>query len=168
MSDPNWDAGIEITVMAKPDHGYWTKALDYIDASKRLMFVVEDERNAPQGQQAPAAGQAGGGAAAQAQKEPNKWSYASDKTCAADGDPKAPLNPANCLLSDAPPGSLIAKIGGSIAGKSDGVKSFIVGSFCVFDLDDKTKGPLYLTMNTDFMSSAERKGILVVRIFRSA
>lgn len=157
MADPNWDLGVNVVVLAKPRYGYWTKALDYVDASKRLKFVVEDTRQVPVQQQ----GQLD-------VTVPNKWNYAVEKQCTADGDPKAPINPANCLLPDAPPGALIAKIGGSTAGKGDGLKLFIVGSFCVFDLDDKTKGTLYLTMNADPMSSLERSGQLSVKIYCSA
>jgi hypothetical protein len=105
---------------------------------------------------------------AQPETEANKWLYAPEKRCTADGDPKAPINPANCLLPDAPPAALIAKIGGSIAGKSDGMKCFVVGSYCVIDLDEKTKGSLYLTMNADPMSELDRSGQLVVKIYRSA
>jgi len=172
MADPNWDSGKEVKVPAQPVRGNWTCALEYVDASKRLKFVVDEMRNSE-----PAAPALGAAAAAevgvQAQvnapaQEPNKWSYAKDKECGADGDPKAPVNPSNCLITDAPPGSLIAKVGGSVAGKtSDGVKSFVVGSFCVVDLDDKTKGTLYLTMNADPMGSLTRSGYLRVRVFCS-
>jgi hypothetical protein len=146
MADPNWDTAESTVVPARPDHGYWTKIFDYVDAPRRLKFEVP-ETNA-QGLQ-------------------NQWSYAPQKTCFADGDYKAPVNPANCLFADAPPGALIGKIGGSKAGKSDGSKLFVVGSFCVLDLDDKTKGPLYLTMNADPMSSLERSGELSIMIYRS-
>ena len=159
MTDPNWESLREVVVPAKPGHGFWTKVLDYVDASKRLQFVVEDERDAPPvppGQQPP-----------QPDRVPNKWSYAPEKLCTADGDPKAPINPANCLLVDAPPGALIAKIGGSTAGKNDGIKVFVVGSFCVVDLDEKTKGALYLTMNADPMSSLDKRGELSVKVYHS-
>jgi hypothetical protein len=127
-----------------------------VDAAKRLKFVVDDRCPDPDAAQQPAT-------------MPNRWNYAQDRTCTADGDPKAPVNSANCLIPDAPPGSLIAKIGGSTAGKaSDGVKSFVVGSFCVVDIDDKTKGTVYLTMNADLMGLLERTGQLPVRVYRSS
>ena len=155
MADPNWDRGVDIDVPAKPTHGNWTQAVDYVDAAKRLKFVVDDERPDP-------------AAAVQPARIPNKWNYAQDRACAADGDPKAPINPANCLIPDAPPGALIAKIGGSTAGKTgDGVKSFVVGSFCVIDIDDKTKGTVYLTMNADPMGLLDRTGELRVKVYRS-
>lgn len=155
MADPNWDSGTPASVPAQPKYGFWTRVLDYIDASKRLKFVAEDNVTVSD---------AAGG---HATTKPNKWSYADKKECAADGDPHAGMNTANCLLPDAPPGALIAKIGGSTAGKADGLKSFVVGSFCTFDLDEKTKGALYLTMNVDPMTTAGRQGELLVKIFKS-
>lgn len=177
MSDPHWDVGIELDVPARPSHGNWTRVVEYVDGSQRLKFDVDDTRNSP-----PAAAPAADGApvaplppvaanapeAIQVAREPNTWSYAQDKSCGADGDSKAPINPSNCLMADAPPGALIAKIGGSTAGKiSDGVKSFVVGSFCVIDVDDKSKGTLYLTMNADPMAPSQRTGFLRVKIYRS-
>jgi hypothetical protein len=165
MTDPNWDSGVEVNVLAVPTHGNWTRALDYVDAAKRLKFIVDDVRNPPP---PPAAPGANPQPPKQTAQEANKWTYAKDKECGADGDPKAPVNPANSLLPDAPPGSLIAKIGGSPAGKtSDGLKSFVVGSFCIIDIDDKSKGTLYLTMNADPMGLLERGGHLYVKVYRS-
>jgi|ERR1700730_12867182 len=166
MSDPNWDAGVIVNVPAKPAQGNWTMALEYVDAAKRLKLVVSATLDTPK-----AAAQVGGGqqatqAAVVAQK--NQWNYATDRACSANGDPKAPINSANCLITDAPPGALIAKLGGSIAGKtSDGLKSFVVGSFCIIDLDDRSKGTLYLTMNADPMGALERTGQLSVTVYRS-
>lgn len=171
MTDPNWDSGTEVKVPAQAVRGNWTCALEYVDASKRLKFIVDEARNAE-----PAAGPRAGDAAAvggQAQggqpaRELNHWSYAKDKQCGADGDSKAPVNPSNCLIPDAPPGSLVAKIGGSVAGKTnDGIKSFVVGSFCIVDLDDKSKGALYLAMNADPMGSLARSGFLCIKVYCS-
>jgi hypothetical protein len=155
MADPNWDQGLPVTVPAKPRHGYSTKVVDYIDASKRLKFVAQDHRqiSAQQPGQAPV-------------EVENKWNYTHDKQCTADGEPTAAVNPANCLLPQAPPGALIAKIGGSTAGRTDGLQLFVVGSFCVIDFDEKTKGTLYLTMNADPMGSLDRGGELAVTIYR--
>jgi hypothetical protein len=188
MTDPNWDRGEEVVVRAVPTHGNWTRALEYVDAAKRLKFVVDDKRK-PQpvpppdsgGSPQPVDQQKTGDKPKSEEKlkteekpkteeksEDNKWSYAEGKECGADGDPRAPVNPANSLLPDAPPGSLIAKIGGSPAGKtSDGLKSFVVGSFCIIDIDNNSKGTLYLTMNADPMGLLERKGYLCVKVYRS-
>jgi hypothetical protein len=131
-------------------------AIEYVEANKRLKFVVENDRPAPVAAGAPPA------------TERNEWSYLQDRNCNANGDPKAPVNPSTCLITDAPPGALIAKIGGSVAGKtSDALKTFVVGSFCVIDLDANTKGTLYFTINADPMTVSERSGKLVVKIHRS-
>jgi hypothetical protein len=165
MTDPNWDSGTEVDIPAKPMHGNWTFALDYVDASKRLKFVVSDERDVPVTQAAQGQQQS----RSISGREPNRWSYAQDRVCTADGDPKAPINPANCFITDAPPGALIAKIGGSVAGKtSDGLKSFVVGSLCVYDTDATTKGIVYLTMNADPMGLSVRSGSIRVKIYRSS
>jgi hypothetical protein len=201
MSEPNWQVLKTTEVPAKPKQGYWTRAVDYVNPSQRLRFVVEEPATTPPSQSsqagataaaatsAPAPPLTGSSAppatstlasapgtpppAASAPAIPTplsapKWSYAPERKCTADGDPRAPLNPATCLFTDAPPGALIAKIGGSTAGKTDGTKLFVVGSYCVVELDDKTKGPLYLAMNNDPMSSLERSGSLQVTISQSA
>jgi hypothetical protein len=150
MSDPHWQVLKKTEVPARPKQGYWTLSIEYVNPSQRLKFVVEEVT--------PAAGQPASAPT---------WSYASERKCTADGDPKAPFNPAVCLFTDAPPGALIAKIGGSTAGRADGAKVFVVGSYCVFELDEKTKGPLFLTMNSDPMSSLEKTGSLQVTISQS-
>ncbi len=158
MTDPNWSLLKKVTVPAKSGQGYWTVAFDYIDAVKRLKFIVEEvdpPATQPTQHQPPA-------------KVVQKWCYAEGKECTADGDPKASINPANCFLPDAPPGALIAKVGGSTGGRKDGVLLFVVGSFCIVDLDDKTKGALFLTMNADPRSTLERSGELSVAIYHSA
>src|SRR5258708_36834084 len=168
MSDPNWDAGVDVNVLALPIHGNWTMAIEYVDAAKRLKFVVNDTADGPA--DAPQGGGGGqqGGQIGTASLVRNQWNYSRDRACNANGDPKAPVNPANCLIPDAPPGALIGKLGGSIAGKtSDALKAFVVGSFCIIDIDDKWKGTLYLAMNADPLSQLERAGQLAVKIYRS-
>src|SRR5450631_3725243 len=100
MANPNWDKGEEITVPAKPQHGNWTQpqAVEYVGGLvQRLKLVVEETRPGPAAKIQPAT-------------MPNQWNYAPDRACSADGDPKAPVNTANCLIPEAPPGALIAKI----------------------------------------------------------
>jgi hypothetical protein len=58
---------------------------------------------------------------------------------------------------------LLAKIGGSTAGTSDG-KVFLVGSFSVFEIDSATKGPLFLTINDDPAGFENNAGALLVDI----
>ena len=145
MANPNWDDGMKVTIPAKGNGGYWTLVLEYLDGSGKLMFVVPDDED----------------------EHPQRWTLGEGMLCTADGDPKAPINPANCILANATPGALIAKIGGSTAGKNDGAKVFVVGRFCVLDLDETIKGPLYLTMNSDVMSESERGGEIRVMVYRS-
>jgi hypothetical protein len=186
MSDPNWQTIKTAEVLAQPKEGYWTLAIEYVNPSQRLKFVVDEITVPLQATSTPATSVAPNPAVtlspssapsspppatpptAPAPPSPPKWSYAPERKCTADGDPRAPFNPATCLFPDAPPGALIAKIGGSKAGKTDGTKIFVVGSYCVIELDDKMKGPLYLTMNSDPMSSLERSGSLQVAISQSA
>src|SRR5262249_21201139 len=110
MAAPTWQNPRDVLVEAKLAHGYWTLALDYLDHGTRLRFEVNDA--------------------------PSEWKYG-DTTCSADGANAILLNSANTLLPEAPPGALIAKIGGSRVGKKDGVTTFVVGSFCVIELTDK-------------------------------
>lgn len=198
MSDPNWQAIKTTEVPARPKQGYWTLVIEYVNPSQRLKFVVEEiaapsqetptpatattptpsvkpspspvptPPETPSASPAPSSPSSSAPGTAPPPLLAAKWSYAPESKCTADGDPRAPFNPATCLFADAPPGALIAKIGGSTAGKADGTKLFVVGSYCVIELDDKMKGPLYLTMNSDPMSSLERSGSLRVTISQSA
>jgi hypothetical protein len=137
----------EGAVPAKAVRGLWTLAVEYVDAPHKLRFNVPATRT-EKGAQAP-----------------NVWTYAHDKTCSADGAARAPINSANCLLASAPPGALIGKIGGSIAGKADGTLTFLIGSFCVYEFDDKAHGgPLYLAMNADPTGLLDATGFLSVEI----
>lgn len=149
MVAPTWTHAKDVTVEAKLSHGYWTLALDYVDHAARLLLQVEANR-----------------VDAANQPVPNTWKYG-DKVCTADGDDAIPLQRSNSLLEDAPPGALVAKVGGSRAGKKDGVASFVVGSYCVHELIDKQRGPLYLAMNIEPGFLLEPSGSIVVRIWVS-
>lgn len=157
MALPNWQDLQTVlnngAVLAKPRRGVWTLAADYIPTLSRLRFIVPETVNAP---------------GPPARQVSNEWTYAQGKTCTADGEPRAAINPANCLLASAAPGALIGKIGGSIAAKSDVTRVFVIGSYCVYEIDDKTPGgPLYLTMNADPIGMTDRMGELVVQISTS-
>jgi hypothetical protein len=136
-------------------HGLWTLAIAYVPSPAKLKFVVPERIPDPATPRDEA-------------QIPNVWNYSNNKLCTADGDPRAAINPANCVLSSAPPGALIGKIGGSIAGKADGTRVFLIGTYCVFELDDKTPGgPLYLAMNADPLESQKQSGNIVVQIQKS-
>lgn len=75
------------------------------------------------------------------------WEYAPGKSCGPDGSRTGGFL-SDGLIASAPVGALIAKVGGSPADKPDTrIVGFVVGSYTVFTVDDKTEGPLYFTMN---------------------
>lgn len=75
------------------------------------------------------------------------WEYAPSKSCTPDGAREAGFV-TDALMPSAMVGTLIAKIGGSPGDKPDSKNiGYIVGSFSVLALDEKTEGPLFLTMN---------------------
>lgn len=150
MVAPTWTHAKDVTVEAKLPHGYWTLALDYVDHSARLLLQVEEKRID----------------AATNNPIPNTWKYG-DKVCYADGDEGIPLQRSNSFLEDAPPGALVAKIGGSRAGKKDGLVRFVVGSYCVHELVEKERGPLYLAMNIEPGFLLVPSGSILVRIWVS-
>lgn len=142
MVAPNWTDLKDVTILAKPPHGYWILAVDYVDHATRLRFEV-------------------------ASASSSTWKYG-DRVCTADGDESIPLARDKSLVEAAPPAALVAKIGGSRGGKRDGLASFVVGSYCVYELVDKQRGPLYLAMNIEPGFSLEPSGLLVVKISGSA
>ena len=149
MVAPNWQPLREILISAKLPHGYWTLAVDYVDWSTRLRIEVSESR--PDG--------AGGSV-------DNRWAYG-DQACTADGDHRIPIDPAKSLMPAAPPGALIAKIGGSSAGKEDGVVTFIAGTYCVCELTEKQRGPLFLAMNIEPGFLLSPSGQILVKISQS-
>ena len=67
------------------------------------------------------------------------------------------------LTADALAGALIGKIGGS-TGTIKGATIFLVGSESVIEVDDKTQGPLYLTINDIPAGMKDNSGSLKVTI----
>jgi hypothetical protein len=164
MQEPMWQPPTVVTIPAMATHGYWTKVLDFIDGSTWVKIWVEDVPDVAAAAAAPPAVGAAPAPAAPATLPP-VWCYADKRTCSADGDVLAPINQATCLLSTAVPGSLIAKIGGSRAGRVDDGHAVVVGSFCIFKGDDKVgSGALYLTMNFDPSRPLERTGEIAVSV----
>ena len=94
------------------------------------------------------------------------WTYAPNVVSSANGDPNSRIQIDARLLGEAPVGALIAKIGGSSAGSSDG-KLFLVGDFCIIRLDDKQEGPLFLTINDGPKGFTDNSGQISVNIFEA-
>src|ERR1035437_4230851 len=120
--EPLWRRIEQVDVPAKPD-GLWTKAIDYVGPSRSLRF-----------------------------KASGKWTWkdagsttTTPRECGPDGDLAAKAVEA-ALSTDALTGALIGRIGGS-SGSVKNAATFVVGSEAVIEIDEKTRGPLYLTMN---------------------
>jgi hypothetical protein len=113
-----------LEVPAAPE-GLWTRALEFVPPGTTLKLAAR-----------------------------GTWTYGEAATkppsplkCGPDGSPDSTQT--GLLMTDAPVGAVIAKIGGSTAGKTDG-ELFVVGSETVITADpQKRGGPLYLTMNVN-------------------
>src|SRR6266851_457109 len=120
MPEIPWKQIAKVKVPAKPATGLWTNVVDYVAGPRRLKFTAE-----------------------------GAWKYAKgSRQVTADGDLLVTANPTSMIVATAPVGALVAKIGGSTAGKADGTP-YIIGSYCVLDLTEQMKGSLYLTVNDE-------------------
>jgi len=133
VDNTEWPFGVEVEVKAKPN-GLWTIAREFIPGPVRIRF------------------EAGG-----------TWKYSPDSPCGPDGDMLSMISSSQTILKSAPVGSLIAKIGGSSAGQTDGTL-YLVGSFAVIDIGADVKGPLYLTINDDPGGFMNNSGSLQVKM----
>jgi hypothetical protein len=124
-----------VNVKARPD-GVWTLALEWVNGPAVLKFEAGNE----------------------------EWFYAeADVSKArADGHLSSLLAAKNSLLPTAPVGALIGKIGGSSAGTADGTL-FVVGKFCLVEID-KSKGPVYLTINDELTGFVNNRGEITLKI----
>lgn len=125
----------QTTIPASPK-GIWTRALDFVAGPAKIIFQTGEAT----------------------------WNYTEQDECSADGDLSSLLNSKHCILSEAPVGALIGKIGGSSAGLKDGKKRFIVGRFCLVEIDGETCGPLFLTINDELIGLKNNSGELRVTI----
>ena len=120
MTQPDWKplTLVTNTVRAKPD-GLWTLVHEYMEGPVKLKLTASGQ-----------------------------WYFAPGRSCGPDGLRDVGYGD-TLLLGSAPLGALIAKVGGSSAEKPDAGKQviFAVGQTCVIQLDDKAKGPLFLSMN---------------------
>ena len=91
------------------------------------------------------------------------WSYGQDLSCSPDGDVGSPRSCEKCLSNQAPIGALIGKLGGSSAGIKDTV--ITIGRFCVIELTEAAKGPLFLTINDEPAGLSDNTGEVTVHIY---
>jgi hypothetical protein len=134
----------DVEIPAKPG-GVWTLVTDSVEGYARLKLEAE-----------------------------GLWSYSANRnhTCGPDGDLCSEVDGARNLLSKAPTGSLIGKLGGSSAGSDDGYV-FVVGAVCIIepgtaDRGSTTpipKGPLYLTINDRRDGLHDNDGTMKVSVF---
>jgi hypothetical protein len=92
-----------------------------------------------------------------------RWSYASSRECGPDGDLNSLVRTETTLLPGAPLGALLAKVGGSTAGAGDGLVR-VVGSRGMLQIDEKTSGPVFLTINDEPGGFIDNTGELKVKI----
>jgi hypothetical protein len=85
--------------------------------------------------------------------------------CGPDGDIHSPPS-SDSLLPDALLGALIGKIGGSSAAIKNAT-AFVVGSHCVLEISDTTKGPLFLTINDTCSGMQDNSGSIHVSIWEA-
>lgn len=150
MTDPAWKEIKKVKVEAKPA-GIWNVALPYICGSRLLKLSIQstDDKNAT---------------------VPIAWAPSPKKQCGADG---AAMTKSGALLSAAPYGALVGKIGGSTAdlpdisataGPYSGKKVFVVGAYSVVSIATTDCGPLFLTMNDSPDGFDDHSGVLWVLI----
>lgn len=151
---PLWRSLVsELEIPAKPD-GIWTRVLDYVGPSRRLLFTATGRWV----WQDPASQPPSGVSAYPKAPDPKG-------ECGPDGDLGTSVSE-ECLSPDALPGALIGKIGGSSASVKN-TSAFAVGSYCVLEVAETSKGPLFLTINDAPLGMADNSGKLLVSIWEA-
>jgi hypothetical protein len=150
-----------VEVPAKPE-GLWTQILDYVGPSRKLRFKASGTWA---WQDPSAAAPTPGASASSGNARSGVVSADEKRECGPDGDPWMPPS-VDALSQDALIGALIGKIGGSSAVIKN-TSAFVVGSYCVVEVTDTTKGPLYLTINDVPGGMANNSGTLSVSIWEA-
>jgi hypothetical protein len=124
-----------VVVKAQPS-GLWTLAIEWLNGPAILKLEADN----------------------------SDWYYSEPDTSKtnADGHLTSLLSCKGCLLPSAPVGALIGKVGGSSASATDGTL-FAVGKFALLEID-KSKGPLYLTINDEATGFGNNRGEIKVTI----
>lgn len=125
-------------VLARPT-GLWTLIIDYLPGPAAIKIAANDAQ----------------------------WSYSEAPTtqCGADGDPDSLLARTRCLLTTAPVGALVGKIGGSTAGVVSDGALFVVGRSCVVQIPEGG-APVYLTINDESGGMANNSGQIDVSVYQ--
>jgi len=143
MTQPNWrPVASALKIPALPEGGIWSVAVEYVTGPRKLKIAAR-----------------------------GRWSVYAGQDCGPDGDGFAePVD--KCLATNAPRGSLIAKIGGGTAERSGAILP--VGRLTVIELPDPSaagvtpvRGPLFLTMNDDPSKFADHSGEIEIDIWEA-
>jgi hypothetical protein len=94
---------------------------------------------------------------------PSTWCYSTGIWCTAEGLGSNTELLRSLIITSAPPGSLVGKIGGSSAGQNDG-RVFLAGRFAIVELSSSDRGPLYLTINDSLSDPHTNRSQLLVDI----
>lgn len=138
MNEISWIEVEKVDVKVNPG-GIWARVLDYVPPGTTLKLECAGE-----------------------------WTYGYSNGKALrvtpDGDLRASAEQ-GALVADAPAGAVVAKIGGSTAGKTDGERFAVGSSAVISSATDKRGGPLYIAMNVNPAVRPETNETITVRIF---
>jgi len=163
MPQPTWRKIIERKKIPEELGIAWTRVLDYVTPGKlmKIEVVIDEKANPP---------------------IKGKWKPADFQSeCAADGDysgtePVGKAQRTDALLSSAPLGALIGRIGGSTADKSIDTPTapatpsrlvFSVGRHCVFLVPTTPTGALYLCVNDNAPNMVKVSSDLLVDVYEA-
>jgi hypothetical protein len=159
MAEPIWRKIVSELPVPEPQK-QWQIALQVLTVGKLMMVevVIDTARNPP---------------------EDGTWTpHGFVAACSADGDftgtARGTTPPSGApLVSSAPPGALIARIGGSTADQiADASPTpsrlvFSIGRRCVFTVPSSPVGSLFLGVNDDPARMADVTGRLLVNIYEA-
>ncbi len=143
VTQPSWREAVALVeVPARPEGGLWSVAVEYVTGPHKFKISAEGE-----------------------------WGATHERLFGPDGDGFTSEGVDRCLVTTAPRGSLIAKIGGGTADRSGTL--YPVGRLSVIELPDPggsnpVHGTLFLTMNDDPTRFREHAGSVKVRIWEAS
>jgi hypothetical protein len=153
MTNPSWKEMVRVKVAAQPE-GLWNMVFPYVCGPRLLKITVV-------------------GKDAKGTDVSAKWKPTTNEECGANGLLTSPKSAATLLVSSAPFGAMVGKIGGSTADLPDtspgggiypGRKVFTIGAYTVVGLVSTDSGPLFLTINDSPEGFVSHSGDLWVLI----
>lgn len=150
MTEPAWKELARVKVTAKPE-GLWNIVLPYVCGQRLLRVTVQEKDD-------------------KGATVTRKWAPSPKKECGPDG---LAMTKSGALLTTAPYGALVGKVGGGTADLPDsqgssgpytGKKVFAAGGYSVVSLGATDCGPFFLTMNDSLDGFDDHSGSLWVLI----